>query len=204
MGLQWMAPLKCVPADAFFRVSFDYQYWNTTDAAGINLAAGSRPRARPRRLRLRQHRQRQHEPGRLRHQHRNHLVSSPCRQAAHNANRILRLCRHGRTTLRHAGVPFAPEETATPRGSPGALPVLDVHKASSRRRLPNLLAAAGRRGEESLCRRGARSSRPCCRTRRGDTPASSPQGVQIVTFAVRNAMPRGRRCPECCSSGAGR
>ena len=47
VGLQWMAPLKCVPADAFFRVSFDYQYWNTTDAAGINLAAGSGPEHGP-------------------------------------------------------------------------------------------------------------------------------------------------------------
>ncbi len=44
-GVQWMAPLKCVPADAFFRVAFDYQYWGTggvpviadVNSAGPNL-----------------------------------------------------------------------------------------------------------------------------------------------------------------------
>jgi hypothetical protein len=39
-GLQWMAPLKCVPADAFFRVAFDYQYWTTGGIQPVDTFIG--------------------------------------------------------------------------------------------------------------------------------------------------------------------
>ena len=50
-GVQWNAPLKCVPADAFFRVALDYQYWGTggvpeflaVAAAGPTLATSAPP-----------------------------------------------------------------------------------------------------------------------------------------------------------------
>ena len=42
LGGQWDLPLKCVPANAFVRVAFEYQYWATNNAGGISdfAAAG--------------------------------------------------------------------------------------------------------------------------------------------------------------------
>jgi hypothetical protein len=42
LGGQWDVPLKCVPANAFFRFAFEYQYWTTGNAGGVTdfAAAG--------------------------------------------------------------------------------------------------------------------------------------------------------------------
>ncbi len=38
LGLQRDFPLKCVPATAFFRAAFEYQYWDAENNAGSATA----------------------------------------------------------------------------------------------------------------------------------------------------------------------
>ena len=43
LGGQWNLPLKCVPANAFVRVAFEYQYWKVTSSAdAFSMVSSSR------------------------------------------------------------------------------------------------------------------------------------------------------------------
>ncbi len=43
VGGQWDAPLKCIPANAFFRVAFEYQYWCTGSSGGAEATSFAGP-----------------------------------------------------------------------------------------------------------------------------------------------------------------
>ena len=46
-GLQWNAPLKCIPANAFARVAVEYQYWCTTSCGGEAAFSAAGPLSGP-------------------------------------------------------------------------------------------------------------------------------------------------------------
>jgi hypothetical protein len=47
VGGQWNLPLKCVPANAFVRCAFEYQYWCTSNAGYADSISGAGPSSGP-------------------------------------------------------------------------------------------------------------------------------------------------------------
>jgi hypothetical protein len=43
VGGQWNLPLKCVPANAFVRLAFEYQYWGTSNGGYATCFSAAGP-----------------------------------------------------------------------------------------------------------------------------------------------------------------
>ena len=88
VGGQWNYALKCIPANAFVRAAFEYQYWGvTSDACVGRVVRRGRPGRDARHGVCRFRRRRAHQPARLQRWGRDHLLTNSPRGKP-QANRV--------------------------------------------------------------------------------------------------------------------